>query len=35
MMTQDSETPLVVIHSEVIEMTLDASFERLMLHRYG
>jgi hypothetical protein len=35
MMTQDSETPLVVIHAEVIKVTLDASLERLMLHRYG
>ena len=34
MMTQSVQTSLVVIHSEVVKMTLDASSERLMLHRY-
>jgi hypothetical protein len=34
MMTQSGETPLVVIHAEVVEVTLDASSERFMLHRY-
>ena len=33
MMTECGKTPLIVIHSEVVEVTLDASLERLMLHR--
>jgi len=34
MIPQSGQTSLVVIHSEVIEVTLDASSERLMLHRH-
>jgi hypothetical protein len=35
MMIQSSQTSLVIIHSEVIKVTLDASSKRLELLRYG
>ena len=34
MMAQDGQTALVIIHAKIIEVTLEASLERLMLHPY-